>query len=814
MILTGPEIMRARERGEIVIEPFDPESVNPNSYNFRLGNTLRVYDIEVLDPRESNTFAECEIPSEGRVLEPGRLYLAHTMERLGGTVYAPTFAARSSVARLGIFINLSACLGDVGFIGQWTLQLFTSHRVRVYPGMAIGQMMWWQMHGELLLYEGKYQHSEGVRTSDIHIDFARKRSRAMLPRLTQRPSRADVGSKFATLADLADSFRVPLAFCVPAGLLGAETPKGVEERIAAEMSDIRATVGAFLPGSCGRIVAAAAGLSLGVHTRAMIAAAVEELSGGTPFAVRSSGIDEDGAETSLAGVYASLLNVAAEDVPGAIEQVWRSYYEPGAVMARVRRGDFSATPRIAVIVQRMVEPYAAGVAFGQARDSHSAVTVTAEWVEGLADGLLAGTVQGHHFHDDGSARWPDPLTEVPETVRRLRDRLDYDVDVEWAIDEAGLHVLQVRPVTVATAPDHKFAEPVIEAVDLYEGNPSPGFDLGEVASVYAYYVAKRGPAHRLARSFGFGSGGGLVLRFNDAGLTRGAEPTDVLDVFLARTPGVCEYVLDYGDTVRQVICLASEVRERLRELASGFPRGTVCTVIVREFIRGDGVIIAGADGGLLAEVAPDGLMALNRGTGAARQVFLADDGSHNADHGVPPGVYAALITARASLQAFTKEMRHRFGAATLEWVLPGDRMLFLDYSVVGGDKPLLVGTAIAPGVAGGPVLDLTDADEVLARLSIGPAVSIDKSVNVLDHEAVANIVSKVRSFSDKPVVVCSFPYAVLSVLLHDVAGFVFARGSALCHLAILLREAGVPAVICQSPAANRLLIANGSVVAQ
>ncbi|MCD4644865.1 deoxycytidine triphosphate deaminase [Bacillus mycoides] len=171
MILTGPQIMEESFNGNIVIEPLIPEQCNPNSYNFRLGTTLRVYDQFPLDPKVPNKFREIEIPPEGYVLEPNRLYLGCTMEVMGSENYAPTFAARSSVARLGLFINLSASLGDIGFIGQWTLQLFAIHALRVYPGMKIGQIMWWKPEGEISLYEGKYQGSQGPRSTLIYKDF-------------------------------------------------------------------------------------------------------------------------------------------------------------------------------------------------------------------------------------------------------------------------------------------------------------------------------------------------------------------------------------------------------------------------------------------------------------------------------------------------------------------------------------------------------------------------------------------------------------------------------------------------------------------
>ena len=172
MILTGPEIARQRALGRIVIEPFQIENVNPNSYNFTLGSTLRCYRDHPLDPRWHQACQDIEVGDEGYVLQPGRLYLGHTVERLGSDYFAPTFAARSSVARLGLFINLSASLGDIGFCGQWTLQLFTVHPLRVYSGMRIGQMMWWTPQGEIQLYEGKYQDSQGPASTLIHRDFA------------------------------------------------------------------------------------------------------------------------------------------------------------------------------------------------------------------------------------------------------------------------------------------------------------------------------------------------------------------------------------------------------------------------------------------------------------------------------------------------------------------------------------------------------------------------------------------------------------------------------------------------------------------
>jgi dCTP deaminase len=171
MILTGKQIIEEVRRGRIIIDPFDEAYVNPNSYNFTLSDTFLVYDAPTLDAKAQNKTRVVKMENGQIVLEPYRLYLASTRERLGSQFYAPTYAARSSVARLGMFINLSAPLGDIGFVGRWTLQLFALHPLRVYEGMRIGQMMFWHPSGERIIYSGKYQGASGPMSSQIYKDF-------------------------------------------------------------------------------------------------------------------------------------------------------------------------------------------------------------------------------------------------------------------------------------------------------------------------------------------------------------------------------------------------------------------------------------------------------------------------------------------------------------------------------------------------------------------------------------------------------------------------------------------------------------------
>ncbi|MDX3099994.1 dCTP deaminase [Nonomuraea angiospora] len=171
MILTGPEISAAVSDGRIRIHPFRAEQVNPNSYNVRLGPTLLTYTDPVIDAYRSNPTRPATIGSDGYVLRPDELYLGHTVEEVGSDTFVPLLFGRSSVGRLGLFVEITAPIGDIGFHGQWTLMLSPVRPLRVYPGMKIGQIMFFVSTGVVDLYRGKYQDSTGPQPSQYWRDL-------------------------------------------------------------------------------------------------------------------------------------------------------------------------------------------------------------------------------------------------------------------------------------------------------------------------------------------------------------------------------------------------------------------------------------------------------------------------------------------------------------------------------------------------------------------------------------------------------------------------------------------------------------------
>ena len=206
-------------------------------------------------------------------------------------------------------------------------------------------------------------------------------------------------------------------------------------------------------------------------------------------AVRSSASDEDGAQHSFAGQLDSFLFVRPDEVPGKVAAVWRSGFSDRIVAYRREHG-LSLTPRPpAVLIQRMVQADVAGVAFGADPVSGRRRRAVVSAVYGLGTALVSGAADADTFHvdqdgtivervladkrlahraapgsDEGVTAVAVPheqagkpalsdaqVRAVAELVRRTGKHFGRPQDIEWAIADGKLFLLQSRPIT-ALAP--------------------------------------------------------------------------------------------------------------------------------------------------------------------------------------------------------------------------------------------------------------------------------------------------------------------------------------------------------------------------
>lgn len=198
MILTGDEILKRVEAGDILIEPFDEKQLGPNSYDVRIGPQMAIYELPeddditrvityagedgqptqkalkpYLDPTDDDhPLIGFTLPPNGQVLHPGQLYLGHTNEKLGSDLFIPMIEGRSSFARLGMGIHKTAGFGDLGYKGQWTLEIDVILPIRIFPVMRVAQVYFTRPMGKITsYYRGKYQNAEGVVASRISDDY-------------------------------------------------------------------------------------------------------------------------------------------------------------------------------------------------------------------------------------------------------------------------------------------------------------------------------------------------------------------------------------------------------------------------------------------------------------------------------------------------------------------------------------------------------------------------------------------------------------------------------------------------------------------
>lgn len=184
--------------------------------------------------------------------------------------------------------------------------------------------------------------------------------------------------------------------------------------------------------------------------------------GVTSVAVRSSGLDEDGAEHSFAGQHDTVLGVRSlEELERAVLQCWASAFSARAVAYRAHVG--ARAPRMAVLVQQMIEPRCAGVVFTRSPDALSDEVIV-EAVSGRGEALVSGRVAPHRFELKRTSLQParegDSLLSPAELASLGKEALQFEaalgepLDLEWAIAPDGtLFWLQARPITTALSQD-------------------------------------------------------------------------------------------------------------------------------------------------------------------------------------------------------------------------------------------------------------------------------------------------------------------------------------------------------------------------
>ncbi len=154
MVLSDTTIRSEIDSERILIDPFDPDLIQPSSVDVRVDNRFRVFQnsrypyIDVRQPMEDLTELVTVEGDEPFILHPGEFVLGQTLERvtLPDDLVA-RLEGKSSLGRLGLLIHSTAGFVDSGFSGNLTLELsnVANLPITIYHGMPIGQLSFLRM---------------------------------------------------------------------------------------------------------------------------------------------------------------------------------------------------------------------------------------------------------------------------------------------------------------------------------------------------------------------------------------------------------------------------------------------------------------------------------------------------------------------------------------------------------------------------------------------------------------------------------------------------------------------------------------------
>ncbi len=237
-------------------------------------------------------------------------------------------------------------------------------------------------------------------------------------------------------------------------------------------------------------------------SRAVQAAIAQALPTITPnkhrLAVRSSAMDEDGAEHSFAGQLDSFLRVAPDDIANKVAAVWHSGFSARLLTYR-REQDLSLLPHPpAVLIQAMVNAEVAGVAFAADPISGRRNVAVISAVNGLGNALVAGECDADTYHVNGAGEIierqlvadspilsDEQIKKIAALVRTTSQHFHRPQDIEWAIEDGQLYLLQSRPITTL----HNLADPD-GALNLWD-NSNIAESYGGVTTPLTFSFARR-----------------------------------------------------------------------------------------------------------------------------------------------------------------------------------------------------------------------------------------------------------------------------------------------------------------------------------
>lgn len=543
-----------------------------------------------------------------------------------------------------------------------------------------------------------------------------------------------------------------------------------------------------------------------------------------PIAVRSSASVEDNSKSSAAGVFKTILNVSWDNLIDAVKEVISSLYGENCIISFPEQDFHPNHYYMGLIFQEMVDSRHSGVLFTADPITRDPGELQLDVVRGLGDKLVSGLCDAksftikRHGDIDGKLRKTFPfIDELREKALICERIMEKPVDMEWAVCGGTLFILQLRPVT-AIRPKPEIKDIMIFSMSALGPETYPY--LGFLQKRYPKWL-KKGKFYKFCEENNITTNKWKFVVFNE----RLFQRLNFAELF---SDFDSEYVSYHLNSQTALNARTGDIPAILSEFIKLFRDNLYC-VSIREFLPNEMAAIANVneDGSVQVECVSGKMFHLNSGM-AVPTKYLIDRHGNIAERVLQeqevyvfdPGIIEIVPSGRKKIielddcmvkriEKATRRISAFFGPCTTEWWIWGDKLYAADMSVLKSEGVGRSSVIISGGKTEGRLFRLPELDEdTLADLNKFSAISVnDPEFDTEKVNIFKALEEKMAEWSRSgPVLLYSEkPFIFLAPFRKYISGFVFKNASNLCHLSLILREAGIPAISLDNRQINNII---------
>lgn len=544
-----------------------------------------------------------------------------------------------------------------------------------------------------------------------------------------------------------------------------------------------------------------------------------------PYAVRSSSTLEDEMLSSGAGIYESYTDIRSDSLFDSIKECWASAFSIKSFCYEKANEDINGRiSSMGVIIQEYIKDADfAGVLFS--RDPiNPSLGARLEYVRGNGERLMSGLVSGQEvnlgFYDENAPIenyhfQEDWILELLICSRRIKEILKCEVDVEWVVRDKHLYILQCRPVTVK--------EKVIESEWIYPIDRIdiiPKEELGALTPYATKLKKKKVPFYRACRRIKVPVPNWLFARYG-----QGSDLLKLQEAIVQGDKGY--YAIILNKNLQDIQCEEHRLAETMQHIL-GLTGLSHVTISVRYIPQNTISCISYYDPDkdlCHIECVPGVMKGIKSGYLQPTTYILDKDSKlleyndvfythyYDMDFATDTffvqkcgmSIHNTMLGFIEDINKYTRQLYIENIIGAVEWWICQDKLYATDYSKEDKSKYNIDTEAdenisfISLGDLEGHVLVFKEEEMAkLEDISYGCSISVDRfNEQIYEFSYMQQLIQRIEAHkADYGSLILAVPIPLLGIcpLLTYVDGIVFKNASKLCHLSIILREKGIPAV--------------------